>query len=554
MGNLGLAGANGLTFLLCVMFFGYVVLILVPYLRHRPEAPGDDSQLRWHFLVPCLDEQEVVERTVRGLLKNFPAAHVWAVDDASADATLDILTRLANEDLRVHVIARRLPDARNGKGPALNAGWLAIERSLPAHLSRDQVIVSVVDADALLDPRALAMISGPSFFADGAVGAVQVQVRAMRDPFRDPTDQPPGPWRDRVLVKLQDMEFTGVIPAMQMVRRRVGSVAMGGNGQFTRLSVLNRIAAERGAPWHGALLEDYELGLHVLLVGAARTEYCHDTWVRQEGLPHVRSLLRQRSRWAQGSLQCTRYLSDVFRSTHLSHGGALEVAYVLFLPWLQLIGSVAWAVMVAAIWFNALTDPGGITHWIATTWGLLPLFVVFAVAPFVVWGFTYRAKFEPNLSRRQALGLGLLNVGFLVYLYQGAVWWAFFRLVTGRTDWKKTARYSGPQPGVSPAPRVLPVPLMLPVPRPAEYPSACDAVTNGAAMPGRSERVRLPTAIDRLREGSAPAGSVLAAPSTADWTAPPAPIDHFFLLGSTPPPVTNPVPEGADPHDQLATH
>src|SRR5262249_22574946 len=156
--------------------------------------------------------------------------------------------------------------------------------------------------------RCLDVIAGPSCFGDAAVGAVQVQVRVVHRGHGARRSS-----LSRLLVRLQDMEFSGVIAAMQTFRRHLGSVGMGGNGQFTRLSVLDRIASEHGTPWHGALLEDFELGVHVLLAGF-RTEYCHDTWVAQEGLPTLRSLVRQRSRWAQGSMQCFRYLWPVLRS------------------------------------------------------------------------------------------------------------------------------------------------------------------------------------------------------------------------------------------------
>ena len=60
------------------------------------------------------------------------------------------------------------------------------------------------------------------------------------------------------------------------------------------------------------LLEDYELGLHVLLAGY-RNRYLHDAHVAQEALPGARRLLTQRTRWVQGNLQCLRYLPAILR-------------------------------------------------------------------------------------------------------------------------------------------------------------------------------------------------------------------------------------------------
>ena len=492
MADLGLAAANGLAFLLCVIFLGYVSLIFVPFLRHRPSTPGDEHTLQWHFLVPCRDEEAVIERTVSGLLDSFPSAHVWAVDDASEDATLAILRRLEQQSPRVHVVARTAPQARQGKGAALNAGWRVIDAAIPPTQPRDLVAVSVVDADAVLDPQALALISGPLFFGDPDVGAVQILVRVRPDPFRAADDQPSIPRRSRLLIALQDLEFTGPIAAMQMLRSNTGSVAMGGNGQFTRLSVLNRVAEQHGTPWHGALLEDFELGLHVLLAGS-RTAYCHDTYVIQEGVPTSRGLLRQRSRWAQGSMQCLRYLRDVLHTPHLSSGGTLEIAYFLFSPWVQLVGGVVYATLFSSAAYYAASDPLGVGHWWGGgAWGILPLFVLFGLSPFMLWAHMYRSRVRPELRLWQAMGLGLANSGY-VYFHQAATWWAFYRVMTARTDWKKTVRYSLPQHAAAPS---------LPMPAPVSA-------------------IRAPAeAFARLRAGSTDPVPLAAAP--ADRTGSPA--------------------------------
>ncbi len=448
-GELLLAVLNAAAFLFCASFVAYVLLIVVPFLRRKPAEPGDEQAFRWHFIVPCLDEQGVIAGTVKRLMRGFPAAQVWCVDDASGDATPLVLARLARRYRRVHVVARTLPDARSGKGAALNAGWEALRSSLSADVDTSRIIVGVVDADGRLDPKCLAMISGPSFFGSPGVGAVQVKVRITaaldespcldESPRLDEADRRPA--AARLLVRLQDVEFACVVAAMQTLRRHVGSVGMGGNGQFTRLSVLEVIAEQHGTPWHGALLEDFELGLHVLLTGS-RTEYCHDTYVAQEGLPTVRQLVRQRSRWAQGSMQCFRYLLPVMRSPRISAAGAFEIAYFLFMPWLQLVGSLIYLLCGTVVVAYALTFPGGLVAWLrGGAWAIVPLFVCFGLAPFAIWGPVYRATARRETSVGMALALGLANWGYLAVHYL-AIWWAFVRMVRTRHDWKKTARLS----------------------------------------------------------------------------------------------------------------
>lgn len=394
-----------------------------------------------------MDEAAVIARTVTRLRQTHPAAQVWVVDDDSEDGTLQIVGALAEADSAVHLVRRRRPQARQGKGAALNAGWQAIGEHLRLlHGSgyrkvSERVVVGVIDADGVLDPRALAALAGPTLFADPQVGAAQVQVRMVNrgiDGRTDAEDPAATSRLGRLLVTLQDLEFRTVIAAMQHLRRRLGSVGMGGNGQFSRLSVLDDIAAEHGTPWHGALLEDFELGLHVLLAGRSN-EYCNDVWVAQEGLPTVGALVRQRTRWAQGGMQCMRYLGTILRSRRLSTPAALEICYFLLIPWTQLLGALVYTAAWSIVLRYALHSDG-LGDWLASgTWGLIPLIVMFGIGPLALWGPVYRVTAEPETSRGRALLLGLAY-WLYSYLMIVSVWRAAVRLARSRSDWVKTAR------------------------------------------------------------------------------------------------------------------
>lgn len=441
MVDLLIGGSNAAAYLACVAFVVYATLILWPYLRRRRNVAGDASAFSWHFLVPCRDEAKVVESTVRGLVASNPDARIWCIDDASTDATPVILARLAREFRQLRVVRRSLPDARTGKGPALNAGFRALVDSLRPGVDPSKVVVGVIDADGFLDPRCRDVISGPAHFGNPEVSAVQITVRMIdhlpemvgRGVARQATR------RGRLLVGLQDLEFAGPVAAMQLLRRHVGSVGMGGNGQFTRLSALYRVSRERGMPWHGALVEDLELGLQLLLTGG-RTGYCHDTWVGQEGLPSLSRLLRQRTRWWQGTMQCIRYLWPVLTSSEISTGAAVEIAYFLLQPWFQLVGGVVFSVFGLVVVADLVQLPGGPAAWInPTTVGLLVLFLLFGMAPLSMWGFVYRSRVDPTTTRRRALVLGLANVPF-VYVNHIAVWRALFGMIRRRDEWAKTER------------------------------------------------------------------------------------------------------------------
>lgn len=439
MNELGLYPAvNTLAFLLCIVFLAYVGLVVWAYLRARPGASGDARALRWHLLVPCLDEELVVRRTVERAIRDLPGVHLWCIDDASTDGTLALLGDLAAAHPFVHVIARTAPEAQQGKGAALNAGWQAVSRWIAAEgVDPAEVIVGVVDADGRLDPGCFDVLAGPDYFGDLGVGAVQLAVR-IDNRSHGTLPAPANPLR-RLLVDLQDVEFMGPIAGMQQVRRHTASVSMGGNGQFTRLTVLDEVASWAGTPWHGSLLEDFELGLHVLMAGH-RTAYCHHAAVHQEGLASTRLLVRQRSRWAQGSMQCAQYLRPVMASTKISHLGAFEICYFLVLPWLQLLGTVIYLLAYLILAWYLVAVGLSPDAWVASgQWAVLPLVIVGGIGPFFIWGPLYRAWVDPEVTRRRAFVLG---VGSWLYsnLHFVATWWAFVRIVSDRDDWKKSQR------------------------------------------------------------------------------------------------------------------
>lgn len=431
---------SSLTTLLLVVFLAYVAMILVPFLKYPSSPIGDPASFDFHIFVPCRDEATVIEATIRRARSDFPDAHLWVIDDDSDDDTATIASGFAEEDDHVHLLRRRRPDARTGKGDALNAAYLELDRWLPADGPRDRVIVTVVDADGELAPNALAVCASDEVFGDDHVGAVQVAVW-----MKNRDDQQPFPERGRVrnafarwLLRMQDIEFRTVIAAMQSLRARTGTVGLGGNGQFTRLSTLDAIADHYGEPWHGALLEDYELGLHVLLSGYT-IKHVYDTHVSQEALPSMRRLLTQRTRWAQGNIQCVRYLPDIFKSRYFDASGLLEAAYYLFLPFVQVIGFVTFSVVYLGMMQSWIFDPVYRANFTGVFGWLLLLSILFGVAPFALWGPVYKLRCEPQLTWPQAL---LYGVGLWLYVYYCyiSIARAFGRVLLGRNGWSKTRR------------------------------------------------------------------------------------------------------------------
>ncbi len=456
---IGLGLVQAISLFISVTFICYVLTIVVPYLRHRPAATGNSGDYQWHFVVPARDEAAVIGHTVQTLRGRFPQAHVWVVDDASLDATPQIVARHANADGHVHLVRRCLPDARTGKGDALNSAYDALNRHLDdverevgryvdVDVDRSKLIVGVLDADGVPADNCLDVISAAHLFGRGDVGAVQICVRMVN---RD--DRLPFASRGRIanflgqlLVRMQDLEFRAPISAIQMVRQRTRTVGLGGNGQFARLSALDAVAGHDDRPWHGSLLEDYELSLHLLMAGY-QNEYTMDTLVDQEGLPSMRRLLTQRTRWGQGTMQCGSYLPRIWASRNVSTLGALEASYYLIQPWLQLLGTVLYPVPVAVLAYNVHAYPSEMAYFVTHGgWMLAVLYLVLGLSPFVMWGPLYARRCEPSIGAGRALGLGLAYSLFIATFYI-TCWRALFRILGGRRGWAKTRRNTDLQPG-----------------------------------------------------------------------------------------------------------
>jgi 1,2-diacylglycerol 3-beta-glucosyltransferase len=398
--------------------------------------------LEWHFFVPCRDEEAVIGDTIRYLRGTFPIAHVWVIDDDSDDRTAGVVRSLKRNggvrDKHIHLVQRQRPYARTGKGNALNDAYRMLKLWMGRHADADRAIIVVVDADGRPAPNCLEVCAAAHLFGNPRIGAVQVDVRMINAGLRQPGVSR---WRRAFgagLVRMQDLEFRTAIAAIQLSRGATGTISMGGNGQFTRLSALDSIAGPKGSPWRGSLLEDFELGVHLLTAGW-HTGFTLDTHVNQEALYSLRRFLAQRTRWGQGTMQCMRYLRRIWDSEHLTTLGAAEMMYYLAQPWMQLLGTVIYPIPMALMAYRFAVSPSEVVAWFFDgAWILFTVYGAFGLLPFVLWGPVYRARCEP-VSFWKSIGYGF---GYALYIYTFYItsWRALIRLVRGDNGWTKTRR------------------------------------------------------------------------------------------------------------------
>lgn len=404
---------------------GYLLVLLVlsrfePKDRAQPvTADADIADYDVVFLIPCLNEDEVIAASLDRLTSlNHPKIHILVIDDGSDDATAQVVR--GNTDPRINLLQRVAPNARLGKGEALNDGVEYIRRGgLGKKFDPKTTIVCVIDADGRLESHVLDTVLPR--FNDPAMGGVQIGVRINNR-------------HANLLARMQDLEFVLYTEVFQRGRRHLDSVGLGGNGQFVRFSALNSLGP---SPWTRSLAEDLDLGIRLML-GDWNTDFCSSTVVHQQGLVDIKRWLKQRARWFQGHLQAWQLMPWVIGD--LRGKRRVDLGYHITSPYLLLVGSlltVAFGLWILDLVVAAVTGTLVFSPW---------------------WISSYLVAFGPTLAfsiiywrQERSTGFHWLT-GFLVFhlfplyatLWYLAGWRAVFRILMGRSGWAKTDRLQEP--------------------------------------------------------------------------------------------------------------
>ncbi|WP_262059943.1 glycosyltransferase family 2 protein [Streptomyces sp. STR69] len=380
----------------------------------RSRAPHGERL--YVFLLACLNEETVLSESL-ARIASLPAGNFFAlvIDDGSDDRTAEVA--LAADPHRVRLYRRTLPNARRGKGAALNDGVRHLRESgLLASHDPAEVILVVVDADGRLDPHIVQSVD--PYFDDPRTGAVQVCVRMYNRHLG-------------LLARMQDMEFVVYGDVFQSARRFIGSVGMGGNGQFMRLSALNTLDGE--GPWSDSLTEDLDLGVRLIAKGWTN-QHCTTAAVSQQAVLSLRRLVRQRSRWFQGHLQSAGLVPLILRDVPTRP--ALDLLYHLSSPVLILLTSLLPVSFLVALGATTVASVEAGHPLVSPMWLLGPYVLSFTTA--YAYGYVY-AKRERDLGLVRSVLLAHVFV-FYGYIWFAAGWWGFWRMLTGQRGWLKTAR------------------------------------------------------------------------------------------------------------------
>ena len=391
------------------------------FLLSRKPAPVTgqyDPYLSFFIIIPALNEELVLAKTLRHLLmlpdKNLT---ILVVNDDSDDGTREVALSFHSSKIKVIDHPRAL--ARQGKGRVLNYAFkYLITSSFVRQKGMDKVIVGIMDADGRAERNIIKSVN--PYFADPKTGAVQVGVRISNA-------------NKNVLTKWQNYEFLTFARISQKAREHLGSVGLGGNGQFARLSAL---ASLGDAPWTDCLTEDLDLGIRLMLSGW-KNRYCPRTFVSQQGVPRLRPLIRQRTRWFQGHVSCWRHIPGLMARTGSVFARSDTIYYLLapIMVFLFLPGSILF--IIWSIYFLVT----GAAAAALTPWDYIPALVLwylfsFGALPTVVWTFWREDK---ETSAFKAF-LWAHVFSFFYVIWFAAACRAVYRLARGQGQWAKTLR------------------------------------------------------------------------------------------------------------------
>lgn len=241
--------------------------------RRESEAnnDGDDYEPFVSIIVPAYNEELVVANTVRSLLASeYSNYEVIVVDDGSKDNTSKVVADEFGGAERVRLIVV----SNGGKAAALNRGLLE---------ARGEIIVGL-DADTLFAPLTVRALARR--FRDPNLGAIAGNAKVGN--------------RTNIVTRWQALEY---ITSQNLDRRAFASlncitVVPGAVGAWRK-----DLLVQAGGFPADTLAEDQDLTLRVRRLGF-KIGYEESAIAWTEAPDTLRSLARQRYRWAYGTLQC----------------------------------------------------------------------------------------------------------------------------------------------------------------------------------------------------------------------------------------------------------
>ena len=368
--------------------------LIVIWLAYRfRRGPKTDFAEPISVVIAAYNEEKVIAETLRTLLATDYKGEieVVVVDDGSRDHTAAEVERVASTEARV----RLLQQENHGKARALQRGLAAARNG----------IVVFIDADTQCQRDTLPRLLEP--FADARIGAVSGHAKV-------------GNLRT-FIARCQALEYTCGFNLDRRAYNRWNCITVvPGAISAIRKDAIN----EAGGLSLQTLAEDTDLTLS-LHKHQQRILYVPDAIAWTEAPESVRTLARQRSRWAYGTLQCLWKHRDMVFNWNYRALGWFSLPSV----WFFQIILVAVTPMVDLFLLASL--PFGV--WPA----VLPFIVTFLAMDVILATLACLLEREPIVWALRILPMRLIYRPMLSY----CIWKAILRAIKGAwVSWGKLER------------------------------------------------------------------------------------------------------------------
>jgi biofilm PGA synthesis N-glycosyltransferase PgaC len=354
---------------------GYLNVQLVTSLLmdHPSPIDFDFDYPAFTLLIAAYNEQDrIFETLVYALRQEYPASlRVIVIDDGSNDQTVSIARAVAEEDQRLLVVEAQ----HGGKAQALNAGLRLVRTPL----------VATIDADTLLMPGALLRIASRMLLAPDDTVAVAGSVLARNS-------------RASMLAKAQEWDYFLGIGSIKRQQALLQATLVA-QGAF---SAYDAEALRDAGGWPNCIGEDIVM-TWALLEKGGRTVYEPTAVAFTEVPVGLRSLARQRRRWARGMIEGLRtYGISLLRRHHIY---AHSIASNIFFPYLDVTFTFVFIPGIVLAMFGDFAIVGPMTL------AVLPLNMLLAS---VMYRRQHRSFAEVGLLVRR----NLIGFGLYVFCYQ----------------------------------------------------------------------------------------------------------------------------------------
>lgn len=308
-----------------------IIILVLAWIHSRKAVITGSYCPPVSVIVPAYNEAKVIEKTLYSLLaSNFSnEIEVIVVDDGSTDDTAERVLGL--NDKRVHLIRQ----TNSGKSQALRRG---------VSEARHEYLV-IVDADTQFHRDAIANLLKP--FEDSKVGAVSGHARV-------------GNLR-RFLARCQDLEY---VCGFNLDRRAYAiwnciTVVPGAISAFRKAAIY-----AAGGFSSETLAEDTDLTLAIHRAGY-HVDYQSSAIAYTEAPESIAAFVKQRFRWAYGTLQCAWKHRDMIFNPRFKALGWFSLPGI----WFFQVVLVAFSPFIDLFFLQALI--------LGNAWDILPYIIVF---------------------------------------------------------------------------------------------------------------------------------------------------------------------------------